>query len=529
MRGYRYLKKTIQLDKITAVKEVLTNTEININNKTSSKLIFGEGINDSELIVRQYLLMHFGGVNLNRALLSTLGKPGTAVVHPMPREWREVLRKHGFNVSELSSEFIWKAYVFMFFIYGVKSLIKQNLLNIKAFFTKYNYNELGNYVYFDGLIKGALPLSNEDEQSYDIMSWYYQWPGRSNKLDSLCHNVKGVNQTTLGSLKVVSIPSVIPPLTKVISLLSYFRWSFSASLYAFYHIFTGRWWNAVMLKEASLSAAVRMQKPRNLARDYLFHNSGWIYRPLWTYEAYKLGSKITFYFYSTNCESFKRPDGYPNHTYGWQIMNWPRYLVWDDYQAKFVRSAVGEQTNISVVGPIWFQSSSIKMPEIDKNGIAVFDVTSHRQSRYCTLGADLEYYIPNVSKSFLDDIATSAKQQNAIVLWKRKRNIGTMTHPYYRYFADKYSERDEVVLIEPDISALRVIESSCVVISMPFTSTALIARRLGKPSIYYDPTGQVQRNDRAAHGIPVLSTTDELDKWLSLHVDLNKCLENQLQ
>jgi polysaccharide biosynthesis PFTS motif protein len=54
--------------------------------------------------------------------------------------------------------------------------------------------------------------------------------------------------------------------------------------------------------------------------------------------------------------------------------------------------------------------------------------------------------------------------------------------------------------IEPDISAIRVIKKSYAVISMPFTSTALLGKQLGKSSIYYDPSGMVQKDDRAAHG-----------------------------
>ena len=50
---------------------------------------------------------------------------------------------------------------------------------------------------------------------------------------------------------------------------------------------------------------------------------------------------------------------------------------------------------------------------------------------------------------------------------------------------------------------------------MPCTSTAIIAREMGKPSVYYDPTGLLLKNDPAAHGIPLLSNTAELDAWLS--------------
>ena len=50
---------------------------------------------------------------------------------------------------------------------------------------------------------------------------------------------------------------------------------------------------------------------------------------------------------------------------------------------------------------------------------------------------------------------------------------------------------------------------------MPFTSTALLGRDLGKPSVYYDPYGMVQKDDRAAHGIEILIGSRELSEWLS--------------
>ena len=51
---------------------------------------------------------------------------------------------------------------------------------------------------------------------------------------------------------------------------------------------------------------------------------------------------------------------------------------------------------------------------------------------------------------------------------------------------------------------------------MPFTSTALIAKEMGKPTAYYDPLGLLQKDDRAAHGIDILSGMDELEGWLSV-------------
>ncbi|MFK5893429.1 MAG: polysaccharide biosynthesis PFTS motif protein [Pseudomonadota bacterium] len=518
MRGYRNLKSSNQLGKITSVKEALTNTRLNQCDKRASKLIFGVGLADSEIIIRQYLLLRLAGLNLNRALLYALGKPGSIVLHPMPPEWRDVLRQNGFNVSEYLTRIFWFLYIGLFLLNGIRSFVTQNLINIKTIIIPPKNQKLGKYAYFDRLIAGALPQGDADGGSHDIISWYYLWPARVKDLDTMCHSVEGVARTHVADIPVVSIPHAIPPLSKIKSFFNYFVWSITVTINAIFSLFLNRWWNILLLKEASLAAVVRMQHPSKLARDYLFNNANWIYRPLWTYEAEKLGSQITFYFYSTNCESFKRVNGYPKLTFGWEAMNWPHYLVWDNYQSDFVRRAIGEQAAISIVGSIWFQSSAYEMPKLKKSSVAVFDVTSHRSSRYCTLGADSEFYVPLVSEKFLEHIADTSHRFDLVMLWKRKRNIGAITHPHYRNFLDSLSERDDVMLIDPDISALRVIESSCAVISMPFTSTAIIAREIGKPSVYYDPTGELQLDDRAAHGIPILSTIKELETWLSSQV-----------
>ena len=518
MRGYRLLKISSQLGKITAVKEALTNTRLNQSKGLTSQCIFGAGTGDAELIVRQYLLIRVCGLNLNESLLYALGKPGSAVVHPLPLEWRKVVEQHGFKIAKIRSALAWNGFVVLFFAYGMVTIARQLVGSVKEIVHP-AFRKLGKFAYFGALTIGSLPRPCKDGRSYDIVAWYQRWPGRVAGLDTLCHSVKDLIFRAVDGLPVISVLSAITPLTHTGALVRYIGWSVASISFAIFDILRGHWWHAIMLGEASLAATIRMQESDRLARDYLFHSC--IYRPLWTYEAEKQGSRVTFYFYSTNCESFKRPTGYPKLTYGWQAMNWSHYLVWDEYQADFVRRAVGEGVNISVVGPIWFQSSDVEMPQLEKPGVAVFDVTPHRLSRRCLLGMDYELYIATTSKEFLSHIADAVCRVNAVMLWKRKRKIGNIAHPRYRYLMERLSAREGVALVDPDISAFRVIEASCAVISMPFTSTALIARELGKPSVYYDPTGELHSDDRAAHGIPIVSGPEQLKAWLYSHVNFS--------
>lgn len=512
MRGYRFLKDSKSLSRIADIKRALTTQPLDIKEKCFSKYIFGEGIGQAAIVCRQYLLARVAGLNLNRALLYAFGKPGSSVAYYLPPEWRRVIRNQRVKVASFQSALLWQVFVGMMLAYGVLKIAKIIFNGIKAASNQSN-RQLGRYVYFNNLASGNLPQPCRDGHSHDIITWYMQWIGRVTDIDTLCHGVIGAERREVSGTPVVPVPEPIL-LTRFGSLVRFITWGIGASLIATWDFLRGCWWHALLLNQAALGAQVRLQEPKRLAKEYLFHNSGWIYRPMWTYEAERRGSLITFYFYSTNCELFKRTEGY-HPTYGWQTTNWPHYLVWDEYQADFVRRAVGETANISVVGPIWFHCSVEEMPAFGGRGVAVFDVTPHRESRYRTLGAELDYYVPQTCLPFLSDIQKVTNDAGYMMIWKRKRKIGSLAHPCYRRFAEHLGMSENVIIVDPDISAHRVIEASMAGISMPFTSTALIARELGKPSCYYDPTGLVQKDDRAAHGIEIIRGPKELTCWLT--------------
>jgi polysaccharide biosynthesis PFTS motif protein len=517
MRGYRLLRDSSTLHRIADVNRAFTTQNLNIDSSCFSRHLFGAGIGQAELVCRQYLLARVAGINLNKTLLYALGKPGASVVYHLPPAWRDILRLQGFKVPEFRSSLLWYAFVFMMFGYGILKIGQIITRSIKASI-KQEKQASGRYVYFDSLVPGTLPQPCQDGRSHDIITWYMQWSGRCKDVETLCHSVKDAKKCDVNGAPVISVSGPLPLLLSGAQHFNFLVWSMKAALIATFDFLCGRWWHALLLNQAALSAQARIQDSDSLAKDYLFHNSGWIYRPLWTYEAEKSGSRFILYFYSTNCEPFKRADGYPPPYYGYQAMNWPLYLVWDEYQADFVRRVVGDAANITIVGPIWFHSNAEEMPTFNGRGIAVFDVTPHRSSRFRTLGLDTEFYVPEVCIPFLHGTQQTANSTGYTVFWKCKRKIGSIAHPRYRYHADKIAACDNVESVDPDISAQRVIEASVATISMPFTSTALIAREIGKPSCYYDPTGLLKKDDRAAHGIEIINTLEELATWLKTAV-----------
>ena len=515
MRGYRYLKQSGEIGRLNALQYALTVTELRSCQGRCSRLIFGAGVDNAELSIRQYLMVRVSAVaKLNGAVLHALGTPDSSVRHYIPPDWQDILRGHGFQVSSLWCSLAWHGFVAIRFVKGVVNIAQiawASALQI----VRGSHDTLANYVFFDAMAANNLPQPGTDGRSHDIFSWYEKWSGRVANLDALCHGIHDAAPTATNKVPVVGMRWPVAPLADTWLLMRFLIWSAIATCLALFDLLRGRWWHALMLGDGATAALVRMQPAANLAQEYLFTQSRTCDRPLYTYDAEQRGAKVTFYFYSTNSEPLARPTGHQTQLYIWQAMNWPRYLVWDDYQVEFVRKMVGDSAMVSIVGPIWFSTSAIEPPQLPEKTIAVFDVQPVRMSFYRLLAQEVDYYVPSISVQFLTDNFNCIRSVGAQMLFKRKRQLNSRYHhPSYIQFVERMGRWDKMITIDPDTSAYELIEKCSAVISMPFTSTALIARELGKPSCYYDPTGLIQRDDRASHGIPIMIGRVELQAWL---------------
>lgn len=513
MRGYSRLRKAGNLARIDDVRNVLAHTEIGVGGKGSDRF-FGSSLPFADKVVRQYLLITIAEKALTRKLLAASEKDGSPVVHPLPSAWRRALAANGFRVSNFRCRLFWLAFLFAMFCYGLVAICRTMITGLN----RQDRTPMGDTAYFAGISAGQLPRL--EQPSYDIFSWYACWPSRAPALKALTHSVPVPSSASAAGLplRLVARPQPQPGGAREWRRLAW-RCCHLASL-AVASALRGRWWHALLLREAARSAEIEAVSPDRLPRDYLINNSGWLYRPLWTYFAEAAGSRVLFYFYSTNCEVFKDRQGYPRQSNHWDLCSWSTYVVWDDYQADFIRRQ-GLDGDILISGPIWFSDADAKIPPSDGATIAVFDVQPMRDSIYQGFALSMEYYTPATAIRFAEDVAASARDCGANVLWKRKRNIGRNVHTHYARVIDDLATRDRIVSVEPSLAAQHVIAISDCVVSMPFTSTAIIARAMNKPSCYYDPTGLVEIDDRAAHGILILKTAGELNAWIKKNAVVN--------
>lgn len=511
IRGHRRLKIENKLSVISELLKCLRFKSLGIAKDKYSSSIFGNSISQAELILKQRLAMRESSIN--RALLSSLGKDGSSVYLALPRVWLDVIKSRGFSVASLSCSILWSMVIWKHFFLGCRQIFVDCFLTLKNFDRGSLAKE--DYVYFCDLTELNLPQPQGNTLSHCIVNWYLHWRGRRQDISELCHSVPGYSAcSSLGHVKLRYRRSPHPHPTRINGLARFLVWALQAIAISLLDIIRGRWWHALLLKEASSAAMTRFSVKHDFASQYFFHNSR-PYPPLWTYELLDTKADIFLYFYSANDGIYPIGTKDPILNCGYSLMNWPNYLVWSEFQADSMRKCAGSNPNINVVGPIWFQDSGqeVFIPQ-NKLTIAVFDVQPQRTSRYCLLAQPVDFYVPAVMNKFISDISNAALEMGVCVFWKRKRDIGKLVHPSFERCAEILFRKGAFSIIEPSISATHVIQNSKVVISAPFTSTALIARHLCKPAIYYDPSFLVSPSDPSANGIPIIQGSEALLNWL---------------
>ena len=96
-------------------------------------------------------------------------------------------------------------------------------------------------------------------------------------------------------------------------------------------------------------------------------------------------------------------------------------MVWNQTQKDFLKRFVNSNSSIEVVGSIDFSDGNKYRAVSPKSAIAVFDFTPARKSFVSKLGLTFNYYTPQVSKLFLQNIHKVAQNNNFLVLYKQKR------------------------------------------------------------------------------------------------------------
>lgn len=430
---------------------------------------------------------------------------------PYPEAWVSSLEKSGVPICRRGSRIL-------FFYAQLKAWARFFLLLKRHILVARNSYEAPTspYVVFCGLPSGAIPLDGPKEQNSTVIDWFL----REQKIAASHDIVVQTNtvQTVKKQGKILLSPFVLPGLGRnrfykfILKALAIFcdgLWQWSKGN-----------WKAPYVAAAALDDCYMSLIPE-IAKTYYFSNSDFAVRPFWSYTAEKRGADITLYFYSANINCFYEgqvsqsppPPGYIS-------MSWQNYLVIDQEQKQFLQDAcaIGEQ--IEVAGSIDFSDSDEKTPAIPDRSIALFDISPFNYENVAALALIAPYYTSDMLAEFLGDITECIKELDGHLVWKRKRDVSrhVMAESYDRIVQDMQQD-SHITLVSPGISARRILPHVRASISIPFTSTAILAKEMGKDSVFYDPTNRIKYLTGLSRGLPVLGGKDQLRIWMESVLD----------
>jgi len=508
LRGYNKLKQSNNLHLWRDLK--LSFQKCNpIGNCQLSKLFFGRLHEQTAVAIHQYCVEKIAKNWLGGNLLIKIDSPSWGMVYPLPKAWQHILINNSFSVSEFKSDVLFICLITRNILLSILSAIR-----IIFFSSKNNYlKSRSKSFHFLNLTKNNISQSN-DHKTENIINWFLESSLYGSSCKTIYHDVPSAENLSCGDVNIEYKRRPCNCLDSLSKKINFFVWISYIFPLAILRLFKGEWWYALMLNECILAKVIELNGATALDLEYFVPYSGNIYKPLWAHMLEKMGSKVTAFFYS----SYEQPQiTTVNNSMAFEfyLYNWTNTLVWDEIQAELIKESSSFNPKIEIVGPINFSDTDEPLPRVNENSIAVFDVEMHRKAFYFSSSSLAEYYEenPGLNGFFLQDIYKTAAVYKFSIYHKTKRNISKRRTTAYRNLLNRLQGSPFYFNVMPEIAASRLIKSCRLVISQPFTSTALIAKNLAKPNIYYDPTGWIQKNDPAAHGVPIISGKEELRVW----------------
>lgn len=212
-------------------------------------------------------------------------------------------------------------------------------------------------------------------------------------------------------------------------------------------------------------------------------------------------AKVHMVWYAQNW----RPIGYRSDGVTSDVPNlrWIRvdtHWVWTHTFAEYLRSLI-HGAHVEVVGPIVWSLPPEQQPTMGGLTVVIFDVSPFSDEVAIEYGEISNYFCPKNLFNFIKNIvalkSVLEQELGLPICFRLKTKRGQKAIYSGEYFSYlRQLDADKIIILEHHSTSLySLIAESQFVIAYPFTSPVHIADYLGVPSVYYDPTDSILRQD----------------------------------
>ena len=155
------------------------------------------------------------------------------------------------------------------------------------------------------------------------------------------------------------------------------------------------------------------------------------------------------------------------------------------------------------------------VPKNKNKRICIFDNPPKNDHTYYKYTSQYNIYKKDYVMKFLKDILILTKGlKNIEIFLKIKRNNKTTHKNYIKYVEAQKKIYPNLKIFNFDTSAQSLILNSDLSISIPFSSTAVIASSLKVKSVYYDPSNKLDSRVNVFKNIELINNKKDLSKCI---------------
>ena len=431
------------------------------------------------------------------------------IIFPIPQQFNKIFKNHNYNVNFFLSNILWRFFTIFQMLIGFKELfilIIKCMSNNKVEEIKKNYSLYGN-LGFDGL-----KLANTKEENsklFNVVRWCDD--KFSNNYSIFLTNKKVPKNNFYGSFQDIS-----ELFSYKLEKLRTFSWIFKIFILSIYWLLTLNYWRLLILPEIVKVGYVKFSKQK-IPENIFFIWTNNHYRPLWTYE-FNAEEKIKMIFVgSLNGLILKGETKLTNNDFeGLSIATWPHYYAWHMEHKKYILERINHPAEVYNLNNQVYYKDTAKKLILPDNSISVFGYENNKITLgYATL-ADYDTQNKYLLQNFYENIYEILEKNNFFLILKRKRKLGSIEIKRFKKFFDNFKKKRKVIFVDEDIAVEKIINATKATISMPFTSTGFIAKKMNKPSIFYDPCKWINVNDPSSLEMDVFNCKENLNKWIQM-------------
>ena len=515
---YKYLRKSSKENKLDLFRQIIESIHKTSYYKNKSKpLMWDTFYPDHNLCTQQKIVQQIGFMKLLIPFIYFLSNK-KKIIFILSNRWINKLKENKIDVNSFWSRILNYLYFIHFFFEG---LIYFFSILYKYFYFNFTFKHFENFNFNKNIKIFANVNFNEEEilrnSKFDLIYWI-------NETFKHDKNIFFINKKIKKKIKddIFCIPD---PLFFYIKKLNIFKFTINFFIIFFsviVDIFFLKFSNLILFKE-KIEASIINCSSLNKQINFYFIFTQNIKRPLWTYEILKKNSTVSVVCLNIFTDMKINDDkNYSPDIDAYHLCSWDNYFIWTDNCEKFLinrliknSSFKKDRPNFNKIGIIYFKDSNKNLNFPKKRKIALFTYERHKFSPGIGTMAEWQYKNPKLLWDFYNTIINIADELGIQIIIKRKRNLKqNISIRRIEGLFNKLKKNKNVLIIDSDHSAYKLLLECDATISQPFTSVGYAAKKLNKPSVYFDPTKELKSDDLSANGVKLINDKVLLKKWI---------------